>query len=190
MSIHSAESFGFSKYPAAALVDNEGRYLFDRDVFTEKSVEDFLQRFENGQIPKYLTSQPEPGEQGDVLIVSGASFKREVLRSDGKDVLMLFYAPYCGPCQKLMPAWEQLARALAPSSDILVAKYDHSANEIDVEGFYGRSLPSVFLVTRQADGQHLVTRFEGEQPDLESLLSFVYHYTNKKIMAAADVHCT
>jgi protein disulfide-isomerase A1 len=43
----------------------------------------------------------------------------------------MFYAPWCGHCKKLMPVWEELAKEMASNSDIVMAKFDATLNEVD-----------------------------------------------------------
>jgi len=47
-----------------------------------------------------------------------------------KDVLVEFYAPWCGHCKKLMPVWEETAEKLVGNPNIVLAKCDSTANEI------------------------------------------------------------
>jgi len=55
-----------------------------------------------------------------------------------KDVLVKFYAPWCGHCKTLIPHWEEAAEKLSNNKNIVIAKIDGTTNEvpnIDIKSF-------------------------------------------------------
>ena len=57
-----------------------------------------------------------------------------------KDVLVEFYAPWCGHCKTLTPKYEKVAETFAAEGNVVVAKVDADAHrdlgsKYDVSGF-------------------------------------------------------
>jgi protein disulfide-isomerase A1 len=85
-----------------------------------------------------LKSAPIPENNDEpVKVLVGKNFKQEVLDSD-KEVLVEFYAPWCGHCKNLAPHYDAAAKKLAVNPNIIIAKLDSTENEVagvDIQGF-------------------------------------------------------
>jgi protein disulfide-isomerase-like protein len=70
-----------------------------------------------------------------VVDLTDASFESLVL-DKSKDVLVEFYAPWCGHCKKLAPDYEKVAQAFAAEKNVVIAKIDADAHKVHA-GKYG-----------------------------------------------------
>lgn len=117
-----------------------GKYRFEGEITTE-SLRTFLTNFFDGSLTRYMKSEEVPATNDEpVKIVVGKNFKDLVLNND-KDVLIEFYAPWCGHCKQLAPIYEGLAKKLLVNPNIIIAKCDATANEI--EGVNIESFPTI-----------------------------------------------
>jgi len=91
-----------------------------------------------GKLSATLKSEDPPADNsGPVKVIVGSTYKSEVVES-GKDVMIEFYAPWCGHCKALEPEFTSLGEGFKEFDSVVIAKMDATANEIDeveVEGF-------------------------------------------------------
>lgn len=113
------------------------KYNMNGDI-TEENVLNFVSEWEQGKLRPTLKSEEVPAEQKeDVYVLVGKAFDEVVTNSD-KDVLVEFYAPWCGHCKKLVPIYDELARNLKHNTNLIIAKMDSTANEVEsvsIQGF-------------------------------------------------------
>ncbi len=85
-----------------------------------------------------IKSEPVPEKQdGPVTIVVAHNYK-DIVLDDTKDVLIEFYAPWCGHCKALAPNYDILGKLYDSHKDkVVIAKVDATANDVpdDIQGF-------------------------------------------------------
>jgi protein disulfide isomerase family A protein 3 len=139
--------------------DHKKVYICARDASDQKykmteefSVEAFtnwLTSFLEGKETAYLKSEPVPASQDAPVKVVVAKNFDEIVNDPSKDVLIEFYAPWCGHCKSLAPKYDELAEKLKNEKGIVIAKMDATANDVppqyQVQGF-----PTIYFAPKDS----------------------------------------
>ncbi|TPX66860.1 hypothetical protein SpCBS45565_g04242 [Spizellomyces sp. 'palustris'] len=161
-------------WPAFVIHESEKnlRYPFDQaNKLNAADVKAFVQDFVNGKLEPSLKSEEIPTDNdGDVKVVVGKSYPDIVLDKE-KDVLIEFYAPWCGHCKALAPTWEELGKEAKKISDkIVIAKMDGTENDLPSDApFTVQGFPTIKLVKA---GDNEVVDYAGART-LESFIDFL-----------------
>jgi protein disulfide-isomerase A1 len=136
-----SKTFGLSGVtPGIAIEDRENRknYVFPQTgAYTAEALEAHAAGFLAGTLSPTVKSEPIPASNdGPVKVVVGKSFDSIVLDTT-KDVLVEFYAPWCGHCKSLAPKYEKLGEMFKDTKTVVVAKVDATENDTpaDIKGF-------------------------------------------------------
>jgi len=108
------------------------------EKFSMPALTDFLTQLEAGNLEPYLKSEPLPDNDANKVKVAVAKNFEELVTNSEKDVLVEFYAPWCGHCKKLTPIYDELGEKME-AEDVEIVKMDATANDVppayDVKGF-------------------------------------------------------
>lgn len=167
------EFFGMSEseLPGMRLIKLEedmAKFKPEDNSLEEANVRSFVEKFLKGELKQHLLSEdiPEDWDKEPVKVLVGKNFE-EVAKNADKDVLVEFYAPWCGHCKQLVPIWDKLGEKFADSDSIVIAKMDSTANEIEdlkIQGF-----PTIKLFSK---GDNKVVDYNGERT-LEGFTKFL-----------------
>ncbi|RHX99518.1 hypothetical protein DYB25_008660 [Aphanomyces astaci] len=116
---------------------------------TETLTADALIKFETDYFtgdlkPTLKSAEPYDDSNEAVKVISGKEFQSRVI-DNKKDVLLEFYAPWCGHCKTLAPKYDELAENFASVDTIVIAKIDATENEIDHPEVDVKGFPTIFF---------------------------------------------
>jgi protein disulfide-isomerase A1 len=80
--------------------------------------------------PLYKSEDIPEKNDKPVKVVVGHNWDT-IVNDKTKDVLVEFYAPWCGHCKKLTPIYNKLAETLSSNPNIVIAKIDGTLNDIE-----------------------------------------------------------
>uniref|UniRef100_A0A7N8XXF2 DnaJ homolog subfamily C member 10 n=1 Tax=Mastacembelus armatus TaxID=205130 RepID=A0A7N8XXF2_9TELE len=127
-------------------------------IFNGSSVHEYEGQHSADGILEFIQDLVSPS----VVVLDPSSFTERVKgRADGQIWAVDFYAPWCGPCQALMPEWRRMARML--SGQILVGSVDCQQFQSFCQSQSVRAYPEIRLYPGNA-----------RQPDLQQIMLCVH----------------
>jgi len=181
--------FKATELPKAILVSlgagDMKKFGFDKEI-TAENIRAHVKAFHAGELKPTLKSEEAPADNsGPVRVVVGTTFNDIVLDTT-KDVLIEFYAPWCGHCKALTPVFDQLGEKFANNDNIVIAKIDATANDIDHPAVHVQGFPTILFFA--ANGKDTPLTYEGGR-DLESFIEYVEeHATTAATGSTKHVH--
>ena len=164
-----------SRYPTMIFAtwkdDQPSFHAFNEEKeFNAESVAEFINSCVTGTCDSFRRSQPIPEEntESHVKTLVYKNFD-SIVKDETKDVLVEFYAPWCGHCKALAPLYEEVASAFAKVDSVVIAKIDATENYVDPT-YNIRGFPTLLLFP--GNNKDAPVRYEGDR-DFPSISQFV-----------------
>ncbi|PKS06589.1 hypothetical protein jhhlp_007337 [Lomentospora prolificans] len=161
------------KFPSFAIQETtkNQKFPFDQEAeITHDAIAAFVADFAAGKLEPSIKSEPIPETNDEPVTVVVAKNYEQIVLDDSKDVLIEFYAPWCGHCKALAPKYDELGSLFANSEfkdKVTIAKVDATANDVpdEIQGF-----PTIKLYP--AGGKDSPVTYSGSRT-VEDLIQFI-----------------
>lgn len=140
-------------------------------IFNQSNIHEYGGHHSAEEILEFIEDLRHPS----VVTLTPANFK-ELIKERSRDEIWVvdYYAPWCGPCQSLMPEWKRMARHV--SGLINVGSVDCQKYSSLCSKEYVNSYPEIRLYPANRDNPNYYHAYSGWQRDAYSLKSWALSY--------------
>lgn len=157
------------------------KYTMEGEI-NEANIMQFVDDWTNGKLRPTLKSEEIPTEQKEnVYTLVGKSFD-QIVMDPTKDVLVEFYAPWCGHCKKIAPIYEELAGNMKHNTNLIIAKMDSTANEVEAVSIQGFPTIKFFPANNKSNP----IDFNGDRT-VEGFTKFLTEHATNPVKAKDDL---
>ncbi|XP_063789393.1 dnaJ homolog subfamily C member 10 isoform X2 [Pseudophryne corroboree] len=143
-------------------------------VFNQSNTHEYEGHHSADQILEFIEDLRNP----TVITLTPANFNELVKGRNREEIWMVdYYAPWCGPCQALMPEWKRMARHL--SGLINVGSVDCQKYSSLCSQQYVQAYPEIRLYPANRDNPGYYNSYNGWQRDSHALKNWGLSYLPK-----------
>ena len=153
--------------PLIVIQTNDGQKYLKPNLEPDH-IAPWVKEYQDGKVLPYKKSEPIPEVNNEPVKVVVADTLQEIVFNSGKNVLVEFYAPWCGHCKKLAPILDEVAISFENDADVVIAKLDATANDIPNDTFDVKGYPTLYF--KSASGN--ISQYEGDRSK-EDIIEFI-----------------
>lgn len=128
----------------------------------------WFKKFLDDKLELYTMSQPIPQENNEPVKVVVLDSLQDMVFKSGKEVFLEFYAPWCGHCQKVAPILEEVAVSYEKDPNVMIAKFDATANDVPSDIFSVQGYPTMFFISSKGK----IVEYQGGRSK-EDIINFI-----------------
>ncbi|CAL8240951.1 unnamed protein product [Merluccius merluccius] len=133
-------------------------------IFNRSSVHEYEGQHSADGILEFIQDLVSPS----VSVLDPESFQKRVKGRAGGEIWAVdFYAPWCGPCQALLPEWRRMARLVA--GHVMVGSMDCQKHQSFCQSQGVRAYPEIRLYPQQPSPPDRYMTYNGWNRDAQSL---------------------
>ena len=115
-----------------------------------------------------LSTSAKYPKENNVIVLTDSTFRKAL--DEFQNLMVLFYAPWCGHCKKFHPEYEKAASSLQ-KENIFLAKVDAESNKNLATQYQIESYPTIKVFIKKREYS-----YEGERNE-ESVIDFMRQYS-------------
>lgn len=159
--------------PLIVIQTNDGQKYLKPNLEPDH-IESWVKEFKDGNVQPYKKSQPIPEVNDEPVKVVVSESLQDIVFDSGKNVLIEFYAPWCGHCKKLAPILDEVAVSFESDAEVVIAKLDATENDIPQETFEVKGYPTLYF--KSASGK--ISQYNGGRTK-EDIIDFIQQNRDK-----------
>ncbi|XP_062099280.1 protein disulfide-isomerase [Humulus lupulus] len=132
--------------PLIVVQTNDGQKFLKANLEPDH-IAPWVKEYKEGSVPPYKKSEPIPEKNDEPVKVVVADTLQEFVFKSDKNILLEFYAPWCGHCKQLAPILDEVATSYESDSEIVIAKLDATANDLPNDTFDIKGYPTLYFKT-------------------------------------------
>ncbi|KAL1543823.1 Thioredoxin-like domain [Salvia divinorum] len=153
--------------PVIIIQTNDGEKFLKPNIEPDQ-IASWVKDFKDGNVQPYKKSEPIPEVNNEPVKVVVADTLQDMVFNSGKNVLVEFYAPWCGHCKKLAPILDEVAISFENDADVLIANIDATANDLPPATFDVKGYPTLYF--RSSTGNLL--QYDGDMTK-DNIIEFI-----------------
>ncbi|KAK9996922.1 hypothetical protein SO802_021608 [Lithocarpus litseifolius] len=177
------EYFGFKDdlVPLLFILKNDGQKYLKPNLEPEH-IAPWLKQYMDGNLKPFIKSKPIPETNNEPVKVVVAESLHDMVFNSGKNVLLDFYAPWCGLCKKLAPILEEVAVSFENDTDVLIAKLDATENDIPSDNFEVQGYPTLYFKSTSG----ILLKYDGNKTK-EEIIDFIQKNRDQTVQVQPDM---